>query len=368
MNTINKLWVSKPKTTALCAGFATWGLSIFFYFSWVMMIPVNRYRWDAFLALCENPLRRDIAYPILYYRITVPLIAYLLNLPPVLAFSIQYAAIIFALSIVFYYMAKRLDATTALLFCAALACSAFTQWGNMYPGIPDSVSLMLAAICLLRVRSVVYLPLITLGSLNDERMLFALPFIVLLKHPDVFNSRRAFNKAFIDALWMAGGVVFWVALRVMLQTGVIGPGIETPQVYEEFSETIVDFTPYAQTWFTWAWNVYMGFRGLWIIPVMAALLSTSLMRYRTLYFLLWSAIIASTIIVADVSRSLGFAFTGIICGVIMISKVISVSSLRKLLLGIATFQIVTPTGFYIGETILWLAPPLYKILREGGVF
>ena len=368
MYTIDNMWASKPKATAVCAGCATWGLSIFFYFSWVMMLPENRYRWDAFLALCENPLRRDIAYPILYYRITVPFIAYMLNLPPILAFAIQYAAIIIALSVVFYYFAKRLDATTALCLCAALACSAFTQWGNLYPGKPDSVSLMLAAICLLPFRSMVYAPLVFLGALNDERMLFALPFLVMLKHPDIFNSRNSFGKAFIDGLWMAGGVLLWVALRLMLKTGVIGPGIATPQVYDEFSDTIASFTPYAQTWFTWTWNVYMGLRGLWIIPFLAVIYSSSLIRYRAIYLTTWIAIVASTMIVADVSRSLGFAFTGVLCGVIMISEDISALSLRKLLLGIATFQILTPTGFYIGDTILWLAPPLYKILREFGIY
>jgi len=332
-----------------------------------MMIPENRYRWDAFLGLCKDPLRRDIAYPILYYRITVPLIAYILNLPPILTFAIQYVAIIIALSIIFYFVAKRIDATAALILSAALACSAFTQWGNLYPGIPDSVSLMLAAICLLPVKSITYLPIVLLGALNDERMLFALPFIILLKHPNLFEFRSAFRKAFGDGIWMSGGILLWVGIRLMLKIGVIGPGIDTPQIYKEFPETIFSLTPYSQTWFTWMWNAYMGLRGLWIIPILVIILNASHICYRMFYLMCWIAIVASTIIVADVSRSLGFAFTGVLCGVMMLYRIMSASVLKKLLLGISVFQIITPTGFYIGGTILWLAPPLYKLLREIGL-
>lgn len=79
---LSKCWMIMPRMTSLLVGLGAWSLSILLYFSWVRMQPENRYRWDDFLRLCENPFARDLAEPILNYRLAVPAVAYVLHLPP----------------------------------------------------------------------------------------------------------------------------------------------------------------------------------------------------------------------------------------------------------------------------------------------
>lgn len=362
-NRLDKCWSHSPRVTSMIVGIVAWATSILLYFSWVMMIPENRYRWDDFLLLCTDPLRRDIQHPILYYRIAVPLIARILHLPPLFAFCIQYVASIATLSVVFWLIARKVRPITGLLATIGLALTCLTQWVNLYPGVPDSVTHLISAACMISIPAPFYLPFIFFGCLNDERMLFALPFILLWKYPEAMSDRSQFTTAIQHGCWMLLAVASWIVVRHMLSVGYIGPGIEKPKVYQEFSETIAILTPYASTWSRWLWNVFMSYRWIWVLPCLLLILGKHERATKAMLMFALLAVVLSTIIVADVSRSICFSFGAIMTAVVYLSREMPAQRLDRLLITLLIAQVITPTGFYVVKKILWLSPPFYKLAR-----
>ena len=353
-----------PRLFSLGIGVFAWLLSILLYFSWVMMIPEYRFRWNDFLKLCANPFCRDLYEPILTYRITVPVFAYLFHLPDWGALSLQYVATILALAVIFYFLAKNADTETGLLFTLGVSLTALTQWVNWFPGIPDSVTHLAAIICILPVPTYFLPPLIILGAFNDEKMMLALPFIFIWRifHPAENTETRSWCLKNIAGV--AGGVALWIALRYLLAKGYIGPGIRTPPLYSTFIDTLANFTPFYSNWPHWFWNVFLSFRALWALPLLVLVACPLRMLERFAYFGSWILVVLSSILVVDVSRSIGFGYIGMILAVLYLKNRFSSQIIKYMLTGVLFIQIFTPSGFYQFDNFTWFSPPLYKFFRE----
>ena len=174
---------------AVLVGVAAWSLSFFLYAPRLWM---TENRLVDFLHMCANPLERHLQEPILAYRITTPVIAWMLHMRSWGAIGIQYVALILSLSILYLTMQRRISRVTALLTCFALSLTYVGQFTNLHPGFPDSVTHLCIAITLFCPLSWVFALCTMFGTLNDERFVLAIPFILLwsLKGQHFFTEVR----------------------------------------------------------------------------------------------------------------------------------------------------------------------------------
>lgn len=351
--------------TSLGVGFLGWALSMFFYFSWVLYLPENQYRVAGFLSLCANPLARDVADPILYYRLTTPLIAYVLHLPPVGALAVQHVFSILNLAAVFALLSRRFDSWLAFWVVMGLAGTTVMIWSNLCPGYPDSVSHTLATLCLFSVHPGAYVPLIFFGLLNDERMLLALPFIILWKFPALLDGRADFLGALRHSAFMVAGIFAWLVVRFLLAAGVIGSGFEVPSTYGNMAAAFASLSPYGRaTWPMWFWNVFMAFRWFWVILIVGWIARGTHPRTRALAAVLFGVIVISSYPVGDVSRTIAFAFAAVLCALSWIWQAWGAKRTRRLVMVLVALLYLTPVGYFVDDNRMWLSPPVYKLIRE----
>ena len=119
--------------TAILVALSVWTISIFLYAPplWVIMTNTHPSRLDDFLAMCANPLERNLYEPILAYRVTTPLIAWIMGIQGYWAVGIQYIALILIFILLFIVIKRRTDNVTAILTCLALSLTHVAIWTNM---------------------------------------------------------------------------------------------------------------------------------------------------------------------------------------------------------------------------------------------
>jgi len=304
--------------SALMIGLAIWLFGICIKFPYVLL-TANPYpsRLDDFLKLCANPFARDLNVQYLAYRIIVPVIAWITHLPATVCTFIQLPFLIVTYAVLFRVVQKRTqDPAFAVLVVAGLSLTFFAHWTNSYFGFPDSFSHLCSALALASANPIVLMFTCILGTLNDERWIFSIPFIVYWHSSacakiDVLNWLEALRaSAFITA-----GLICVVVIRHALTVGWIGPGIAEPELYKEYASfSIADLHPYHSTWVLYILNVAMGFGWYWF--VMLRTLGQQLFSRVPVAGLLFGGGLLfgslASMLVEDVSRSVGFLFLGLI--------------------------------------------------------
>lgn len=362
---LTRAWEKHPVATSLGIALFGWALSMFFYFSWVLYLPENQYRVAGFLALCANPLARDVADPILYYRLTTPLLAYVLHLPPMGAIAVQHVFSVLNMAAIFALLSRRFDPSLALWAVIGLSGTTVMIWSNLCPGYPDSVSHTLATLCLFGIHPGAYIPLVFFGLLNDERMLFALPFIVLWKFPGLLDRRADFLGAARHSACMVAGILVWLLVRFMLASGIIGSGFEVPPTYGDMAAAFASLSPYGRaTWPMWFWNVFMAYRWFWVLLAAGLLARGTSPRARGLAALVMGVIVVSSYPVGDASRTIAFAFIGILCALGWTWQAWGAARTRRVVIALTVLLYLTPVGYFVDNNRMWLSPPAYKLVRE----
>lgn len=340
-----------PWKAAVLMGFVCWGISTFLYAPpfWLSLTggttPPSRI--DDFIALCKNPLARDLHEPILAYRITTPLLAWLLGLRGFSGILLQYLAIPATLGLIYFAMARRTTRRIALLSTLGVACSYTFIWTNTKPGFPDSITHLAVAILLVTRHPILLVAATVLGTLNDERFVLAIPFLLLWHAPP--GSFTALLKAtWAQALLFIFALTIVVAVRAGLTNGLIGPGIVRPEVYDGINK-VASFrhgSPH-DGWHQYGVNILMSFRFLWLlIPI--ALLSMHHWAHRSIFALSLLLVIFSSGFVADVARSIGFAFPAFL----LAAAAMADTAARPLrLLSVLVFLCLLTPAFYVtGQT------------------
>jgi hypothetical protein len=352
--------------TGAWVGLSAWVLSMFMYFTPLFYYPDMRTRWDAFLAMCANPVARDLSHPILYYRVTTPVIAWLLHLPGVTPIAIQYIAMVATLVLIYVAMARRTTAMMALATTIGLSLTFLTQWVNVFPTYPDSVTHAAVVLCLLYPRAGLAFALTVAGTMNDERFVVAIPFI-LFWHLGWTGWRAGLIRHGRFLLGLGLGLVVVLILRHALAVGWIGPGIATPETYVKIkTDSILAFQPYGSTWPKFAVSAFMGFRWIWLVPL--AFLATRIPGAhpfaKPAYGLLLFAGALSCAVVLDVSRSIGFLFPAVLVAATELYRQRAEWTVR--LHGwVIALLLVTPTCIFIGQWPYCFWPPLYQLLRHA---
>lgn len=350
----------RPWLTSLLVGFLAWAFSIFLYsprLSLYLLPTSGLTRRDDLLSQCLDPFTRSLDEPLLYYRVVQPIIAHafgwcgsrtewlaLLGSP-----GIAYIALIVSLGCTCWALSRRFSASLAILTTFALATTQVAQWTNLYWGHPDSLSLLPAAVMLCTRKFWVFVAASTIGLLNDERFLLALPFIFLWWWAEE-KRPLAFLKA---CRWNLGAIAVALALAFLVRTallyGWIGPGIDYKwgSTFSGYASRLLE----PSTWPGLALMIAMSFRWLWLIPLYALLLSLR-RGLETSDFAYWASVIivvlASFAFSADVSRNIAFAFPLIPVSLVFLCREHNVHEhkLRISLGVILGLNIVTPAATF----------------------
>ena len=123
--------------SALFVGLAVWLFGICVKFPQGLLTSDLALRLQDFLKLCANPFTRDLSEPFLAYRISVPVLAWILQLPPTVCTFIQLLFLIAAYAVLFRVVSKRTgNPTFAVLVVAGLSLTFFAHWTNRWLGFP----------------------------------------------------------------------------------------------------------------------------------------------------------------------------------------------------------------------------------------
>src|SRR5262249_369934 len=336
----------------LFVGAGTWLFGVFVKFPHGLLTTSDFPRLEDYLKLCANPFARDVTPYYLAYRISVPIIAWAFHLPPLICTFLPILFLIFSYGILFYVIFKHTgDKRFSVLVVAGLSLTFFAHWTNRWLGYPDSFSHLASALALISSNPFLLSLGCLFGTLNDERWVFSVPFL-LFWHGSNYARAAIFNSvaATRAGIGLATGILSVLLVRHALNVGWLGPGIAEPNAYlKTMRYTLLDhFGPPNSTWPLFAINIFMGFGWYWL-AVTRLLRQLSLNTPILACFLGFSVLLASlsTIVVLDVSRSIGFLFLVVVVAAAHDYGVDPASARiwwRNLLLAAA----VTPTIYYSG--------------------
>ena len=260
--------------------------------------------------------------------------------------------LILSYAIIFYVVLEHTaDKRFSILVVAGLSLTFFAHWTNRWLGFPDSFSHLFSALALISSNPFLLAMCCIFGTLNDERWLFSVPLLLFWhrsNHAKVgkFSSRTATRAG----IGLAVGILIVLLIRHALTIGWLGPGIAEPTVYKIMRSTLLDrFNPLNSTWALFALNIFMGLGWYWlaVIKLITRQLSSPTLDFRLAarYFILIASL--STLVVEDVSRSIGFLFLVVVIASVYDYNTDPASARiwwRNLLLATA----ITPTIYYSG--------------------
>jgi len=369
-------WLEKQEGKsggALRIAFIAWVLSTFVaspaFFTWTWEGIAVHSRAADYLRLCEDPLARDLNELIVAYRLAVPLLAWVLHLPPVAALLLPYFFHFGFLMLVFLAMRQRTDARVAILTSFQVALSFALFWSNWKPGFTDTVSHGLIAAMLIVPSPLLAFGATALGLLNDERTIMALPLVFLWHFGAPKLQSEWWRRVFPWSAAVLAGVAGYWCLRHALTVGWIGPGIVRPPIYDAVAGEAFRFKPWLGSWTVALFNVLLAYRWTWLL--IAAGLVVLWRLGRRLEALLLGSVMAvgalASVAVADVARSMGFLFPAVLSAAAALVLFRAESAGRWLSWTLAAL-LVSPV-FYTAEqfAIAWFRPlPLVLVRMATG--
>lgn len=317
-------------------------------------------RLDDFLKMCADPLTRDLNEPILAYRITTPVLAKILSLGPGASALFAWLALALSYGTCWVSMRRFTNSLFALIIVFTLSQSFFAHTSIRWLGLPDSVTLLAIACCLFVKNPWPFSVATFLGMMNDERFFLAIPGLVVWKVVTEHSLLKKTSNVQLLEIWLytktmvsgiALGLILTVFLRHALAVGWIGEGIQKPGIYAAMTEQATlqrTWHPYASSWPLFLFNIVFSWSWMWIylrylfVPGLLAI--NTLFFLSTLFYMLLAT--ASTALVSDVSRSMGFLFPLFLAGAIVFFFCKREKNI-KIALVIAILMAITP-GIYYG--------------------
>jgi hypothetical protein len=361
-------WKWRENIQAIYVGLGVWLISVFLYAPalWTILEPgrVEASRAGDFLKLCANPLARDLREPILAYRPVTPLLCWLLQLRGWGALLLPYLGTIGALACIHRALARRVGNMRAVWLCLAVSTSWTVVWPNTKLGMPDGVTHLAIAVCLLSPAPGLCAVMTFLGTLNDERFLLAAPFVFLWH-----ASRSTSLSEFWLKSWrlLAGffvGLVGMLLVRHALAVGWIGPGIAVAKSYTNSKRILSDLPGWLrEEGGIYIVNVFVAWRWLWLVWLAALVV---LWRHGGRWWM-WligagiAGVVLASSLVADVSRSIGFAFPAFLALWVAAEKLEPIRLQRWLVWAVA-LCIFTP-NIYLTDNVQWVRPFPLSVLR-----
>jgi hypothetical protein len=357
---------SRPRA-ALLAGFLAWGLTTFFYAPpfWLHLSgggPTPS-RVDDFIALCRDPLTRHLFEPILAYRITTPVLAWLLGLRGFSGVMVQYAAIVATLALVFDLLAGRTDRRLALVVTFGIACSYTIIWTNTHPGFPDSVTHLAVALALCMPDPFFIAGMTLLGTLNDERFVLSIP-LILLWHAGAGSFSAMIGRTWKLVLGFAAGLAGVILVRHALTVGWIGPGIPRPEIYGEMGNKAASFRPW-EGWRGYLLNIPLAYRAFWSLPIFFFLQRQKNLPgpFKLLFLGALLAAIFGCAFVGDVTRSVGFFYPALVLAAWQCHRTDPHRTLQVCVISLLLCLLLPAFHLVFTGNVFWQRPLVFSLLR-----
>jgi len=361
-------WTGREWRLAILIGVFAWASSMLLYSPaiWTLMQPgrIEQSRAGDFLRLCANPLTRDLREPILAFRPVTPLLCWLLRLPRWGCLVLPYLFTIGTLACICRTVARRVDNASGVLATLAVALSWTVVWPNTKLGMPDGVTHFATAVCLLTGTPGWWIAMTIAGTLNDERFMLAIPFVLLWHAWPAASMGEAWRKTWKLLLAFGAGLLVVMLIRHALKVGWIGSGITIEQDYTNAQRFRTDLSGWLrEEGFICLANTMMAWRWLWLVWL-AALCAAWRQGVRWWAGLVASglfAVVIASSFVADVSRSIGFAFPAVL-GVWLAAEKLRPEAARRWLWWGVLLCVVTP-NFYFTDHVQWSRPLPLSVLR-----
>ncbi|MFA6961800.1 MAG: hypothetical protein WC205_13685 [Opitutaceae bacterium] len=353
---------------SVVSGAIAWALSLFMaappFSSW-SRVNIDASRAADYLRLCHAPLSRNLVEGMLAYRIATPTLAWLLHLPDTAALALPYVFSLAALIVIHRAVRFRSDSLLADAATIGVACSSTFLYSHYCLGYIDSLTHLGAAVALIAAAPLSAVAVLIAG-LNDERIVLALPFIALWRCPASCLANWKSPQSWISfgraTAPLAGGLAGVLFVRHALTAGWLGPGVSMPPLYHQIADTVRQGRPWLESWSVWFVNWLKGPGWLWLFiaaPFLSARWRPALPPAIVLGFCFVLACV-STFIVADVARSIGFAFPAALLCILWVHG-LNASAARKLAVVVASLQVVTPAVWiYQGWQWVQFRPLLWE--------
>jgi len=334
-------------------------LSFFLYAPPALFLPLYAdTRIHDLMRMAEHPLRRDLHEPILAYRLSMPILAYLLQIRGLAVLVLAYLANIAFIGALFAALRTRTTSRIAFIAVGLIALSQAGQSTSTAFGCQDALAHLCTAVLLLMSGPAMALVSVV-GIFADERFVLALPFVVLWHWLGrTSGAPPDWRRSVTATIALAAGVAIAAMLRHMLTVGLIGPGIVTPEAYNFIGSNVAKGIggAFRFGFLTHMGELFFAFRWLWIVPF-AYLLSapSSRMKWVTALILVGAAIEAIVIFWGgDHTRSSAYMFPALICIIGEWSK--GAPNAEKALRVILVALVVTPQLNWVGGKVGWVRP------------
>jgi hypothetical protein len=304
--------------------------------------------------MCDNPFYNQ-AVPFMHYRITAPCIAWILGLKGKWVFLVQYLPIPMTLSVIYFALAKRTRRDLATVVTACLSLTFTFVWANTRGGYADAVTHLMVALMLLTTSNLLTILLVVLSTLNDERTLFAIPFLVLWhgEHKSLLQVLRD-RWSYIGSIICGGGIV--LLIRHAMTVGWIGPGIPPPPTYNELGQGLQSGLMPLSFYFG---NIILGYRYVWAIPMLflSVPLGPNSRMIKIIYALSLILFIYATFAVSDISRTICFTYTAILVAISYLYQE-NAERVYHFTMGCLSLCIITPSFYLMPPDSIHLYRPL----------
>jgi len=348
-------------------------VAIFFYspyFYYIYRNGLSGGRGADFFSMKKHLFNATLDEPILYYRFLLPSIAHYLKLSDFVSVCIPY--ITGSLSLSFLYIGLRKKLVPIISFLITLGISlTFHTSGHRFVGFSDNVCHMFSALLLFTKNPILVILYSTLGLMNDERFIFSIPFILLWHFPSL-TLKQNFKSILLFWLPVVFSLCIYIAIRLSITKAY---GLKIPDLYSQISHRLfVEHLPWERSWLVFFVNTFLGFRFFWFFIIFYLLKSRAVIQKTSLLsFFFFSFIfligILSLLSIADISRSVGYLYTGLIVSMVLYKELTTDAQLTRVLAFLIFSMIITPvfqihnTGTAISITFTYpLVVDLFRLI------
>ena len=314
---------------------------------WLIASGEYRGRFPEYLILSEHlwwaPPGSLGELDILRYRMLFPLLGFASPGTGIIGHILPYLCSFLAIGVVARFLIVRLDRVDILpILFLTFSTGAFI-WGYSHPGHSDSGAVLMIALCMTLARRWLIPLAVVLGAMADERLIFAIPSIIVFRmvtNPNFDSADRiTFRNMLGEAIPFATGVAGVLLYRVMVESGAIGVGV--PETYQssDFLNGLM-LSP-KESWGSWLAGTFFGLRWCLLALCLAPFVLEG--NIARIAFVVGAIVpIYASLGFGDVARGVGYAFPAVLTGLILFSREMQGILSRRVIAVLCGLTVLTP--------------------------
>lgn len=343
-----------PWGAAFALALAAQGISFFLYSHPFEFGPDHRWSWT-FKYLSEDPFTsKEIGDPWLRHRLLGPALAYLLGLRHGAGFLVWIAANPVQLAIAYVIVRRRLSPVPSALTVLLLATTLVVITSQTWIGFSDSLAYLGIMVCLVRGWPALLGAFMFLGMLADERIVAAIP-LILLWHALEDRPEERFRKILFRGTAFAMAVGLWVLYFLWMRRFFPVPADAYVSMKSILTgEYILKHAHYIHAF---PGGIYFALRSAWLLPLMLMLRWAQERNSAGLVLLICIlAVIGEAGLGEDTSRIGAMAYPAVLLAVVRLGRRNEAQAVQLLTSALA-LNVFTPQYQVVGSfKMLWPLP------------